>query len=124
MTFINPIPQTTAVPLTGSSARSSAENLQNLPVDRQNVPPEPQEKETTAPMTREALEKTVKQLNELSRGQERNLQFSVDEVLDLTVITVVDTETEEVIRQIPSEEVLRLAHHLEREMSAILDVLA
>lgn len=75
-------------------------------------------------MTREALEKTVKQLNEFSRSQERNLQFSFDEALDLTVITVVDSETDEVIRQIPSEEVLRLAQHLEREMSTILDVLA
>ena len=124
MGFINGIPQTTAVPLTGSPSKSSAENPKKLPVGGQNMPTEIQEKETSVPMTRETIQKTVEQLNQFSRDQGRNLQFSVDEVLDLTVITVVNKETNEVIRQIPSEEVVRLARQMAFETSTILDTQA
>lgn len=124
MNHISTIPQTTAVALTGSSTKSSDGNLKKLPVGGQNMPPEIQEKETTVQMTNEAIQKSVKQLNEFSRSQGRNLQFSVDKVSDLTVITVVNKETNEVIRQIPSEEVVRLARQMEFETSTILDVQA
>ncbi|NOY85476.1 MAG: flagellar protein FlaG [Nitrospirae bacterium] len=124
MNDISTIPQTTAVALTSSSTKSSDGNSKKLPVGGQNMPPETQEKETTVQMTNEAIQKTVKQLNEFSRSQGRNLQFSVDKVSDLTVITVVNKETNEVIRQIPSEEVVRLARQIEFETSTILDVQA
>ena len=42
----------------------------------------------------------------------RELNFSVDEELDLFIVTVLDQETVEIIRQIPSEEMLELARTL------------
>lgn len=45
----------------------------------------------------------------------RGLEFSVDKDTDRTVVKVVDTKSGEVVRQIPSEEMLELARHM-REM--------
>jgi flagellar protein FlaG len=41
------------------------------------------------------------------------LQFSVDDKSGETMIKVVDSKTDEVVRQIPSEEVVRLRQRLE-----------
>jgi len=125
MTEINTIPPVTEA-MTGSPARSPDEGLKDLPSsspEGQKVPFSEEETESN-PVTIDALEKPLKQLNEFARIYQRSLQFSVDEVSNRTVITVINTETDEVIRQIPSEEVLLLARNLEREKSVILSVLA
>jgi len=59
------------------------------------------------------LENSVSKLNELVQSVQRDLQFSIDESSGDTVIKVLDTNTEEVIRQIPSEEVLALTRNIE-----------
>ena len=59
------------------------------------------------------LESSVVQLNELVQSIQRDLHFSIDEISGDTVIQVLDSKTEEVIRQIPSEEVLTLARNIE-----------
>lgn len=43
-----------------------------------------------------------------------NLKFSVDHDTGRTVVRVTDANTQEVIRQIPAEEVLQLAKELDR----------
>ena len=53
----------------------------------------------------------------------RSLRFQVDEEGGRTVITVLNPHTQEVIRQIPSEELLSLARAFE-ELGALLDVRA
>jgi flagellar protein FlaG len=53
--------------------------------------------------------------------RERSLSFRVDEASGRTVITVLDATTQEVVRQIPSEEVLALARALEVS-GALLDI--
>lgn len=54
------------------------------------------------------------QINEVLRQFDRNLQFTVDEDTGIDVVKVIDTETEEVIRQFPSEEVLAIARALDK----------
>lgn len=61
----------------------------------------------------EALQGAVKRLSDYLQRVRRELQFSVDETSGRTVIRVIDAETDEVIRQIPPEEVLALARYLE-----------
>lgn len=56
----------------------------------------------------EAVDKMNRQIQQLSR----EIQFSVDKSTDRVVIRVIDRQTNEVIRQIPSEEILNLAEHL------------
>lgn len=49
----------------------------------------------------------------------RDLEFTIDDELGKTIITVYDSESEEVVRQIPSEEVLALAKSLENNSGII-----
>lgn len=56
-----------------------------------------------------SLESVVTQMNEHVQNLQRNLQFTVDDKSGRSVVTVMDSETDEIIRQIPSEEMLELA---------------
>jgi flagellar protein FlaG len=58
------------------------------------------------------LEGAVRDLNDYVQNLQRSLQFNIDEDSGHTIIRVVDANTDEVIRQIPSEEVLALARHI------------
>lgn len=49
-----------------------------------------------------------------------DLQFSMDEDSGRPVVRVIDTTTQEVIRQIPGEEVLRMAKELDRMQGLLL----
>ncbi len=68
----------------------------------------------------EQIQKAVENLRRAVAPMTNNLQFSVDEGSGMTVIRVVDSSTEEVIRQIPSEEVLSLAKDLDKLQGLLL----
>lgn len=59
------------------------------------------------------LEQAVSKINDYVQNQQRTLQFSVDEDSGRNVVKVLDKLTEEVIRQIPQEEVLVIARRIE-----------
>jgi flagellar protein FlaG len=88
----------------------------NVAVSGQDLPAKP-----PAEMPAEDIEGTVRRLNELMAERDRSLSFRVDELSGRTVITVLDATTHEVVRQIPSEEVLALARALEMS-GALLDI--
>lgn len=60
----------------------------------------------------EEVRHAARQLETFMRGLNRYLEFRVDEDSGRTVVTVKDSSTGEIIRQIPSEEVMRLARNL------------
>jgi flagellar protein FlaG len=60
------------------------------------------------------LTKAVNQMNDSTELLRSNLKFSIDKESGRTVIKVVDSKTDEVIRQIPREEVLAIARSLEK----------
>jgi len=47
----------------------------------------------------------------------RSLQISVDQDLGATIIKVLDSETDEIVRQIPAEEILQIARFLSEQQS-------
>ena len=61
----------------------------------------------------EQVTSAVSKISDFVQNLQRDLQFSVDQDSGRTVIKVVDSETEQVIRQIPSEEMLRIAERLD-----------
>jgi flagellar protein FlaG len=65
------------------------------------------------------VERTIARLNELMSHKQRSLFFQVDVDSGRTVITVINEATGEIVRQIPSEEVLALVDHLERQGSLL-----
>lgn len=62
---------------------------------------------------RKNLADAIDRLNEQMRRTGRELNFSVDDRIQRTVITVRHSLSGEVVRQIPVEEVLRVAHSIE-----------
>ncbi|MGD9604152.1 MAG: flagellar protein FlaG [Gammaproteobacteria bacterium] len=73
----------------------------------------------TSALDSEALDKALDNLTAHVQNLHRSLQFSVDKGSGDTVVKVIDTETREVIRQIPSEELLAIAERL-RETAGVL----
>ncbi len=73
-------------------------------------PPDAVEKEVSG----EELEEAVEHLNDLVQAIRRELSFSLDDSTNRTVITVRDSLTDEVVRQIPPEEILSLIEHLQK----------
>jgi flagellar protein FlaG len=65
------------------------------------------------------LEQTVQDLNSLVQDLQRQVRFSLDDDSGELVVKVVDRETDDVIRQLPSEEVLQLRDRLEQASGAI-----
>jgi len=58
------------------------------------------------------LKQAVSQLNDHVQNMQRDLQFSIDQESGTMVVKVIDTKSEKVIRQIPTEETLRIARSL------------
>ena len=61
-----------------------------------------------------ALESAVKAVQDFVKPMSGNLEFSLDDETGQTVIKVIDSSTKELIRQIPSEEMLEIARALDR----------
>jgi flagellar protein FlaG len=67
------------------------------------------------------LRDAVEHLNQLTRSARRELQFNVDESTGRTVIKVIDSESEEVVREIPPEEVLALIARFENLNNGLVE---
>jgi flagellar protein FlaG len=87
--------------------------------DAVNKPGSDAEKEEKKPSaTEKDIDTAVTDLNSSIQSVQRNLKFSVDKELDKIVINVTDKKTEEVVRQIPSEDFLELARNLQDMMES------
>ncbi len=71
--------------------------------------------------TRKELEQALTEVNERMQRNGRSLAFSLDEKADRTVIRVTNSSTGEVVRQIPDETVLRIAHSMEALKGMLYD---
>ena len=61
-----------------------------------------------------ALAAAVNDLNVKIQRLNRNLEFSIDKGSGDLLVKVVDAQTHEIIRQIPSEEAMALAHNIDK----------
>ncbi|MDR2452408.1 MAG: flagellar protein FlaG [Candidatus Accumulibacter sp.] len=62
----------------------------------------------------EELQTAVEKIQEFIRKTASDIKFSIDEDSGRTVVKVIDRETQEIIRQIPSQEMLDLAQALDK----------
>lgn len=62
------------------------------------------------------IEEAVSRINEYVQNQQRTIRFSIDEKSGRDVVTVLDQKTDEVIRQIPREEILVVARRLSEQL--------
>ena len=71
--------------------------------------------------TREAVARAAEQIQSFVKEMGRNLSFSVDQVTGYNVVRVVNPDTNEVIRQLPSEELLKIARSMENWNSVLVN---
>jgi len=66
------------------------------------------------------LEGAVKKLNDYVAPALQTIQFSIDQESERIVVKVVDTTTQEVLRQIPNEEVLAITKTLDKLQGLVI----
>ena len=74
----------------------------------------PSSVDVTSQPTREVVAKAAADIQQFVQSMGRNLSFSVDEVSGYHVVRVVNPSTGELVRQLPSEELLKIARDFER----------
>lgn len=67
----------------------------------------------------ENLTKAVAAVNDSLRRTGSALQFTIDRATEVAVVTMVDSNTGEVIRQIPSEEALAIAQSIDEMLQRV-----
>ena len=70
---------------------------------------------------RQNLQAAVSALNDQMTATKTGLGFSLDKALNRPVVTVRNTETGEVVRQIPTEVVVRMAHSIDAMKGLLLN---
>jgi flagellar protein FlaG len=109
------------------SPSPSAVAIEGAPVDRASAKPAPVPVQSTPdsvpeqPML-EALKAAAEQIESYLKSNGRELQFRVDEETGRTVITVRDSVSGEIVRQIPNDEALRLARSLGNQPNVLIDL--
>ncbi len=84
---------------------------QSLPQDGKKLPQDSHKQTETVD---DDIEQAVERMNDHVQQVKRQLEFKIDETSGRTVITVLDSDTQEVIRQIPNDEALHFAQKLQQ----------
>jgi flagellar protein FlaG len=82
-------------------------------INKQDVNKQEKSIQDIAEVSAEQMKAAVLQLSEILQTNNRQLSFSVDEDSNKQVVKVTDVVTGEMIRQIPTEEVLKLSERLQ-----------
>lgn len=98
-------------------AGSKAEARVNAAQAEQAATSNDKAKESKEPKNKfspEELRKATDNLNKVVSLYAAELKFTIDEVSGVDVVKVINTDTKEVIRQIPSEEMVKIAESIDR----------
>jgi len=72
-------------------------------------------------LSSEEIERMLQEKNDLARHLNRKLIFSYDDRIGKVIVKVTEGDSEEVIRQIPPEEMIRLALKIEGMMGMLFN---
>lgn len=111
----------TASPITMDSAARQQLPVPNvLPASEVQLPgvaPEP----VGEGKRQEALQDATERMAKLVNLYASDLEFSLDDELGQSVVKVIDRQSKEVIRQIPSEVMLKIARDIDQMVGVFLD---
>ena len=105
-------------------SRPTANGESVSPVERQSLPPSgesvplPQGQNSDA--TRKELDEAVSRIQDYVQNLHRELQFTVDEQSGRTIIKVIDSETDQIIRQIPPDELIAISEYIRNTSDGVL----
>jgi len=66
------------------------------------------------------IKQAVKDMNQSFSASGQSVQFTIDQESSRVIVNVVDQKTQEVIRQIPSKELLQLSHMLDQKLGKLI----
>ncbi|WP_227002086.1 flagellar protein FlaG [Aeromonas schubertii] len=116
MTMVNPDKASSVVLTTtregGGPEAAAFPLVQHKEATATTVQPKPTDPHESKHISAEAVEKQVQKLQEIAQTKGWYLNISMDKELSKTVIKVFDKDSKELIRQIPSEELLALSKRL------------
>jgi flagellar protein FlaG len=77
-------------------------------------------KQPAAAPSEEQLAHALKSINQVLQDRSQDLEFSVDQDSERTIVKVIDKSTQEVIRQMPTQEALEIAKALDHMQSLLV----
>jgi len=86
---------------------------QELPVEEGKALPSD---EKPKPVSNDDLKQAVVEINKKLQAIERDLMFKVDEDSGITVVSVFNTQTDELVRKIPNDDVLRISKNIQQQL--------
>ena len=109
----------TVLPSAGraQTSETSAAGQSQTPVERQAPAGSGSSAPPAAPVGQ--VTEAARDVSEFIQTVNRSLQISVDQDLGTTIITVVDSDTDEVIRQIPQEELVELSRFIAEQRAEL-----
>jgi flagellar protein FlaG len=110
----------------GTPVAQSAQLAGHAPVVAETPPPAAPSGDAAAHLQADAakLSEAVRSINETMRSLAPGLEFSVDHDSHRTVVKIVDQETKELIRQMPTAEALEIAKALDRVQGLLISLRA
>ena len=106
-----------------AEVQGSIQSAGGQPLSVQNAAEMP-DKQTSAEkktVSKASLDVAVKKLNEALETVMTEQRFEIDSELNRPIVKVVNSKTKEVIRQIPSEEAVRLSKNIGEMIGLLMD---
>ena len=107
-----------------ASSQAPGSSAIQIPETPKVMAPKPVAIRFDASEVRRNLQDAVGLLNQQMASTNRGLGFRIDEAVGGPIVTVRSAETGEVIRQIPNEVVVRVAHNIEKVKGLLLNAKA
>jgi flagellar protein FlaG len=98
-----------APPMPAAVAASAATPAVNPVLGQKPARPDPQKAAQAA-----------KEINDFLKSSSAGIEFQVDNQSERVIVRVVDTETKQLIRQVPTEEMVAISHALDRMTGLLL----
>ena len=106
---------------THSAGHQKRATATELPAQPKVTAPKPIDIKFDAAEVRQSLQEAVSILNKQLNENNRGIGFNVDNSLETPVVTVRSKATGEVVRQIPNEAAVRMAHNIDNIKGLIIN---
>lgn len=111
----------TAGRLASESNPPAAEMTQKLTPEQQQTRSVERTTNENPQLTVKELEQTVEAMNDVMSSLARGLNFQIDDDNGRTIIKVIDKETKDLIKQFPSEDLVKLITSMKNMQSILFD---
>ncbi|AFO48191.1 MULTISPECIES: flagellar protein FlaG [Pseudomonas] len=107
--------------LSYQAARQSEQVAEKSIVESRGFSDDAKKDDSVSPQEVDDVKSAVVEIEKFLKETRRNLEFFTDEESGKIVVKVIASDSGELIRQIPSEEALRIAHSLSDVKSVLFD---